>query len=95
MKNITSKSQAIGRIAGETLLDVSSRTDIVYSDDTGVLEYTNIIGCLVKVTAPPDKVMRFRCSNGRIYMRIIDRDKTNLYAGIIIDINKNYNEFIW
>lgn len=95
MKNITSKSQTVGRIVGETLLDVSSRTDIVYSDDTGVLEYTSINGCFVKVTAPPDKVIRFRCSNGRIYMRIIDRDKTHLYAGIIIDINKNYNEFIW
>jgi hypothetical protein len=95
MKNITSKSQTVGRIVGEALLDVSSRTDIVYSDNTGVLEYTSINGCFVKVTAPPDKVIRFRCRNGRIYMRIIDRDKTHLYAGIIIDINKNYNEFIW
>lgn len=80
-------------LSGETLLDVASRTDLVYSDDTGVLEYTNVNGCFVKVTAPPDKAIRFRCSNGRVYMRLIDRDKTNLYAGIIIDINKNHNEF--
>ena len=93
MKNIISHHKLLGELSGEILLD--NYSDLVYSDDTGVLEYTNIIGCLVKITAPPDKVMRFRCSNGRIYMRIIDRDKTNLYAGIIIDINKNYNEFIW
>lgn len=80
-------------LSGETLLDVASRTDLVYSDDTGILEYTNVNGCFVKVTAPPDKAIRFRCSNGRVYMRLIDRDKNNLYAGIIIDINKNHNEF--
>lgn len=80
-------------LSGETLLDVASRTDLVYSDDTGVLEYTNVNGCFVKVTAPPDKAIRFRCRNGRVYMRLIDRDKTNLHSGIIIDINKNHNEF--
>lgn len=95
MKKHYQQSQTIGQIVGETLLDIASRTDIVYSDNTGVLEYTSINGCFVKVTAPPDKVIRFRCSNGNIYMRLIDRDKTHLYAGIIIDINKNHNEFIW
>lgn len=62
-------------LSGETLLDVASRTDLVYSDGTGILEYTNINGCFVKVTAPPDKVIRFRCSNKRIYMILVDRVK--------------------
>ena len=75
-------------LSGETLLDVASRTDLVYSDDTGVLEYTNVNGCFVKVTAPPDKVIRFRCSNKRIYMRLVDRVKTHEHAGIIIDFPK-------
>lgn len=76
-------------LSGETLLDVASRTDLVYSDDTGVLEYTNINGCFVKVTAPPDKVIRFRCSNKRIYMILVDRVKTHEHAGIIVDFPKN------
>ena len=75
-------------LSGETLLDVASRTDLVYSDDTGILEYTNVNGCFVKVTAPPDKVIRFRCSNKRIYMRLVDRVKTHEHAGIIIDFPK-------
>lgn len=79
---------------GETLLDVASRTDLVYSNGTGILEYTNINGCFVKVTAPPDKVIRFRCSNKRIYMRLVDRVKTHENAGIIIDFHKNNKDFI-
>ncbi len=79
---------------GETLLDVASRTDLVYSDGTGILEYTNINGCFVKVTAPPDKVIRFRCSNKRIYMRLVDRVKTHENAGIIIYFHKNNKDFI-
>lgn len=75
-------------LSGETLLDVASRTDLVYSDDTGILEYTNVNGCFVKFTAPPDKVIRFRCSNKRIYMRLVDRVKTHEHAGIIIDFPK-------
>jgi hypothetical protein len=82
-------------LSWETLLDVASRADLVYSDDTGVLEYTNIIGCFVKITAPPDKVIRFRLSNDGMHIRLVDRVKTREHAGIIIDINKNYNEFIW
>ena len=81
-------------LSGETLLDVASRTDLVYSDGTGILEYTNINGCFVKVTAPPDKVIRFRCSNKRIYMRLVDRVKTHENAGIIIDFHKNNKDFI-
>lgn len=76
-------------LSGETLLDVSSRTDLVYSDDTGVLEYTNINGCFVKITAPPDKVIRFRCSNEGTYIRLVDRVKTHEHAGIIVDFPKN------
>ena len=76
-------------LSGETLLDVASRTDLVYSDGTGILEYTNINGCFVKVTAPPDKVIRFRCSNKRIYMILVDRVKTHEHAGIIVDFPKN------
>ncbi|MGS7950852.1 hypothetical protein [Klebsiella pneumoniae] len=76
-------------LSGETLIDVASRTDLVYSDDTGILEYTNINGCFVKVTAPPDKVIRFRFSNKRIYMRLVDRVKTHEHAGIIVDFHKN------
>lgn len=79
---------------GETLLDVDSRTDLVYSDDTGVLEYTNINGCFVKVTAPPDKVIRFRFSNKGVHIRLVDRVKTHEHAGVIIDIPKNYKDFI-
>ena len=75
-------------LSGETLLDVASRTDLVYSDDTGVLEYTNVNGCFVKVTAPPDKAIRFRCSNKRIYMRLVDRVKIHEHAGIIVDFPK-------
>lgn len=74
-------------LSGETLLD--NYSDVVYSDDTGVLEYTNINGCFVKVTAPPDKVIRFRCSNKRIYMILVDRVKTHEHAGIIVDFPKN------
>ena len=81
-------------LSGETLLDVASRTDLVYSDDTGILEYTNINECVVKVTAPPDKVIRFRCSNKRIYMRLVDRVKTHEHAGIVVDFPKNYKDFI-
>lgn len=81
-------------LSGETLLDVASSTDLVYSDDTGVLEYTNINGCFVKVTAPPDKVIRFRCSSKRIYMRLVDRVKTHENTGIIIDFHKNNKDFI-
>lgn len=81
-------------LSGETLLDVASRTDLVYSDDTGVLEYTNINGCFVKVTAPPDKVIRFRFSNKGIYIRLVDRVKTHEHAGITIDFPKNYKDFI-
>ncbi|HIC0658570.1 TPA: hypothetical protein ACWZTY_004184, partial [Klebsiella pneumoniae] len=81
-------------LSGETLLDVASRTDLVYSDDTGILEYTNINECVVKVTAPPDKVIRFRCRNKRIYMRLVDRVKTHEHAGIIVDFPKNYKDFI-
>lgn len=80
-----------GELSGEVLLDNDS--DVVYSDDTGVLEYTNINGCFVKITAPPDKVIRFRCSNEGTYIRLVDRVKTREHAGIIIDINKNHNEF--
>lgn len=76
-------------LSGETLLDVASRTDLVYSDGTGILEYTNINGCFVKITAPPDKVIRFRCSNKRIYMILVDRVKTHEHAGIIVDFPKN------
>lgn len=75
-------------LSGETLLDVASRTDIVYSDDTGVLEYTNINGCFVKVTAPPDKIIIFRSSNKFIYIRLVDRVKTHEHAGIIVDFPK-------
>ena len=81
-------------LSGETLLDVTSRTDLVYSDGTGILEYTNINGCFVKVTAPPDKVIRFRCSNKRIYMRLVGRVKAHENAGIIIDFHKNNKDFI-
>lgn len=79
-------------LSGEVLLD--NYSDIVYSDDTGVLEYTNIIGCFVKITAPPDKVIRFRLSNEGMHIRLVDRVKTHEHAGIIIDIPKNYNDFI-
>ena len=79
-------------LSGETLLD--NYSDVVYSDDTGVLEYTNIIGCFVKITAPPDKVIRFRLSNEGMYIRLVDRVKTHEHAGIIIDISKNYKDFI-
>ena len=79
-------------LSGEVLLDNDS--DVVYSDDTGVLEYTNINGCFVKITAPPDKVIRFRCSNEGTYIRLVDRVKTHEHAGIIIDIPKNYKDFI-
>ena len=81
-------------LSWETLLDVASRTDLVYSDDTGILEYTNINECVVKVTAPPDKVIRLRCSNKLIYMRLVDRVKTHEHAGIIIHFPKNYKDFI-
>ncbi|WP_227528617.1 ead/Ea22-like family protein [Klebsiella pneumoniae] len=81
-------------LSGETLLDVASSTDLVYSDDTGVLEYTNINGCFVKVTAPPDKVIRFRSSNKCIYIRLVDRVKAHENAGIIIDFHKNNKDFI-
>lgn len=81
-------------LSGETLLDVASRTDLVYCDDTGVLEYTNINGCFVKVTAPPDKVIRFRSNNKCIYIRLVDRVKSHENAGIIIDFPKNNNDFI-
>lgn len=81
-------------LSGETLLDVASRTDLVYSDDTGVLEYTNVNGCFVKVTAPPDKVIRFRSSNKGIYIRLVDRVKAHENAGIIVDFPKNYKDFI-
>nr|DAF30644.1 MAG TPA: hypothetical protein [Caudoviricetes sp.] len=94
MKNIISHHKLSDELSGETLLDVASRTDLIYSDDTGVLEYTNINGCFVKITAPPDKAIRFRCSNKRIYMRLVDRVKTHEHAGIIVDIPKNYNDFI-
>lgn len=74
-----------GELSGETLLDVASRTDLVYSDCTGILEYTNINGCFVKITAPPDKVIRFRCSNKRIYMRLVEIDgKPSLTTNDII-----------
>lgn len=79
-------------LSGEVLLDNDS--DVVYSDDTGVLEYTNINGCFVKITAPPDKVIRFRCRNEGTYIRLVDRVKTHEHAGIIIDIPKNYKDFI-
>lgn len=82
-------------LSGETLLDNASGIDLVYSDDTGVLEYTNINGCFVKVTAPPDKVIRFRFSNKGIYIRLVDRVKTHEHAGITIDFPKNYKDFIW
>ncbi|MCP6201194.1 ead/Ea22-like family protein [Klebsiella pneumoniae] len=62
-------------LSGETLLD--NYSDVVYSDDTGVLEYTNIIGCFVKITAPPDKVIRFRWSNEGMHIRLVDRVKTH------------------
>ena len=66
------------RILGEKLLDVASGgSGVSYSDDTGVLEYTNIIGCFVKITAPPDKVIRFRLSNEGMYIRLVDRVKTH------------------
>ena len=94
MKKHYQQSKNVGRIVGETLLDVSSRTDIVYSDDTGVLEYTNIIGCFVKITAPPDKVIRFRLSNDGMHIRLVDRVKTHEHAGITIDFPKNHNDFI-
>ncbi|QIW86675.1 ead/Ea22-like family protein [Klebsiella phage LASTA] len=81
-------------LSGETLLDVASSTDLVYSDDTGVLEYTNINGCFVKVTAPPDKVIRFSSSNKCIYIRLVDRVKAHENAGIIIDFHKNNKDFI-
>ncbi|MCQ8734576.1 hypothetical protein [Klebsiella pneumoniae] len=79
-------------LSGETLLD--NYSDVVYSDDTGVLEYTNIIGCFVKITAPPDKVIRFRWSNEGMHIRLVDRVKTHEHAGIIVDFPKNYNDFI-
>lgn len=79
-------------LSGEVLLDNDS--DVVYSDDTGVLEYTNINGCFVKVTAPPDKVIRFRSSNKCIYIRLVDRVKAHENAGIIIDFHKNNKDFI-
>ena len=79
-------------LSGEVLLDNDS--DVVYSDDAGVLEYTNINGCFVKITAPPDKVIRFRCRNEGTYIRLVDRVKTHEHAGIIIDIPKNYKDFI-
>lgn len=94
MKNIISHHNLPDELSGETLLDVASRTDLVYSDDTGVLEYTNINGCFVKITAPLDKVIRFRFSNKGIHMRLVDRVKTHEHAGIIIDIPKNYKDFI-
>lgn len=74
-------------LSGETLLDVASSTDLVYSDDTGVLKYTNINGCFVKVTAPPDKVIRFRSSNKCIYIRLVDRVKAHEHAGIIVAVD--------
>ena len=92
MKNIISNQKNVGRIISETLLD--NYGDIVYSDDTGVLEYTNIIGCFVKITAPPDKVIRFRLSNEGTHIRLVDRVKTHEHAGITIDIPKNYKDFI-
>ncbi|WP_428982137.1 ead/Ea22-like family protein [Klebsiella pneumoniae] len=79
-------------LSGEVLLDNDS--DVVYSDDAGVLEYTNINGCFVKITAPPDKVIRFRCRNEGTYIRLVDRVKIHEHAGIIIDIPKNYKDFI-
>lgn len=94
MKKHYKTSQTIGRIVGETLLDVASRADLVYSDDTGILEYTNIIGCFVKIAAPPDKVIRFRLGNDGMHIRLVDRVKTYEHAGITIDIHKNYNDFI-
>lgn len=72
-------------LSGETLLD--NYSDVVYSDDTGVLEYTNIIGCFVKITAPPDKVIRFRWSNEGMYIRLVDRVKTHEHAGIIVAVD--------
>lgn len=81
-------------LSGGILLDNASRSDLVYSDDTGVLEYTNINGCFVKVTAPPDKVIRFRYSNKCIYIRLVDRVKYHENAGIIIDFPKNNKDFI-
>lgn len=86
---LQSRSVLPDELSVETLLDVASITDLVYSDDTGILEYTNINGCFVKVTAPPDKVIRFRCSNKRIYMILVDRVKTHEHAGIIVDFPKN------
>lgn len=79
-------------LSGETLLD--NYSDVVYSDDTGVLEYTNIIGCFVKITAPPDKVIRFRWSNEGMHIRLVDRVKTHEHAGIIVDFPKNNKDFI-
>ncbi|HBX8243160.1 TPA: hypothetical protein MIH45_26930 [Klebsiella pneumoniae] len=79
-------------LSGEVLLDNDS--DVVYSDDTGVLEYTNINGCFVKITAPPDKVIRFRCSNEGTYIRLVDRVETHEHAGIIVDFLKTYKDFI-
>lgn len=92
MKNIISHHNLSGELSGEILLD--NYSDLVYSDDTGVLEYTNIIGCLVKITAPPDKVIRFRLSNEGMYIRLVERVKTHEHAGITIDIPKNHNDFI-
>lgn len=92
MKNIISHHKLPGELSGETLLD--NYSDPVYSDDTGVLEYTNIIGCLVRITAPPDKVIRFRLSNEGMHIRLVGRVKTHEHAGITIDIHKNYNDFI-
>lgn len=79
-------------LSGETLLD--NYSDVAYSDDTGVLEYTNIIGCFVKITAPPDKVIRFRWSDEGMHIRLVDRVKTHEHAGIIVDFPKNYKDFI-
>lgn len=79
-------------LSGETLLD--NYSDVAYSDDTGVLEYTNIIGCFVKITAPPDKVIRFRWSNEGMHIILVDRVKTHEHAGIIVDFPKNYKDFI-
>lgn len=92
MKNIISHHKLPGELSGEILLD--NYSDLVYSDDTGVLEYTNIIGCLVKITAPPDKVIRFRLSNDGMHIRLVDRVKTHEHAGITIDFPKNHNDFI-
>ena len=91
---LESRSVLPDELSGETLLDVASRTDLVYSDDTGVLEYTNVNGCFVKVTAPPDKVIRFRSSNKCIYIRLVDRVKAHENAGIIIGFHKNNKDFI-